>query len=191
MPSAHTARCRRPLSRFCTMEAELAEAQPIIEARIQAYVQGARPGRLTRPCAASTTVRGRDRRLPRPQRRGQDDDVKMLCTLLEPMTGRRPVGVTSPRRGGVRRRIGYVSQAARPPARRRRGDVANAQLTDRATAKRRGEERRRADPAVTAPRLAGRAGSGGGSTSSRASSTSRACAPDEPTGLDPQSRANL
>jgi ABC-2 type transport system ATP-binding protein len=81
-----------------------------------------------------------------PNGAGKTTTLKMLCTLLEPSDGTATVAGSDLRADpvGVRRRIGYVSQAGSTSPEAKAGEeiMSHAQLygIDRATAKQRGQE---------------------------------------------------
>jgi ABC-2 type transport system ATP-binding protein len=187
-------------------EADLAETQPIIEARglKRTFKARGQKGKLIE------AVRGIDLSVREgeivgflgPNGAGKTTTLKMLCTLLEPTDGTATVVGADLRRDavGVRRRIGYVSQAGSTSPEARAGEeiMSNAQLygIDRATSKRRGEELLAAlDLGDVWDRTCG---SLSGGQRRRLDIVMglihqpRLVFLDEPsTGLDPQSRANL
>ncbi len=182
--SSHPARrSAGPLSRFplSITEADLAETQPIIEASGLKRTFKAR-GQKGKPIEA---VRGIDLKVSEgeivgflgPNGAGKTTTLKMLCTLLEPTGGTATVVGQRPPHAiavGVRRTIGYVSQAGStsPEARGGRRDQSATPSSTASTARPRSSAARSCSPRSTsamcgtAPAARCRAGSGGGSTSS-------------------------
>lgn len=184
----------------------MAAADPIIEARglKRTFKARGQKGKLIEAVRGiDLTVReGEIVGFLGPNGAGKTTTLKMLCTLLAPTDGSATVVGADLRRDpvGVRRSIGYVSQAGSTSSEARAGEeiMSNAQLygIDRATSKRRGEELLAAlDLSDVWDRNCGTLSGGQRRRLDIVMGLihqPRLVFLDEPsTGLDPQSRANL
>jgi ABC-2 type transport system ATP-binding protein len=208
MPANHTGPFR-PLRRpLVTVQNHASEAQvttsaPIIEARGLMRTYKTKGKKIEAVRGIDLTVHeGEIVGFLGPNGAGKTTTLKMLCTLLDPTDGSATVAGADLRKDsvGVRRRIGYVSQAGSTSSEARAGEeiISHARLygIDRATARQRGEKLLEAlDLAEAWDR---KCGSLSGGQRRRLDIVMglihqpRLIFLDEPsTGLDPQSRANL